>query len=799
MLTDMHLESYFESINLPQKGHDFVRRVRGSDPSRSVTEGNLENVSSVIYSEKMGHTIQSESSTGEYPAIYEYEFEPEVLEYWEQLPSVKVTGYNKSGRKTSWKLRADFLLLTKRGVIVDEIKSDNYINKKISEGHPAWYVDDQDVTHYLPAEEYFLQLGIEYRIRKISSFNKKLLSNRRLLMSSRQEDSPSPKIINKVKSALTQNFSMTMKELVELLKLTDVTPLIQMIDKGEMFCEIDQELLSDYENIHLALTKEISMQARSLRMQDRMATNLIGIEVNGLPSCAHAESALKKLNRIEQGEKSRSVRRWIKQIEEGKSIGLSPFESLLPRYANSGRREERFSDEEIVIFQKAVDHYYANERRSNVTSAYIRYRKYMQENHPALDFMCESTFRRRLRKLDQKKIAYKRGGKRMMHANSTTTALETRSLKYRVPFQRAHIDHTKVKCFLVWGTDGRTDFCGKPWLTLLIDEATDMILGYHFSFASPSRMADACVLRDCVRRYEKLPEEVIADHGSDFKSAYFRSLLASEKVTLTFRPTSCSKAGSEVERVFNEFLTQWLTQRDGNTANRVAARAVDGAFSSKRMAVFDPEDFLWEFDQFVAHRNSRLRGAKTQTIEMTFNKNSNLYACVGRKVQFDERFIVATAVESNHYTIERNDIKIDHIRYSHPALKSTRVAKTKVEVRTEPENPYIVYAFIGGKWVSCAATGAVEFMERTSISKRVETLKIRGAGSLRAYAKRHAQDDLAERLNKADERLKKAKEVGWLEVEDLPNTEDTEVSINIFEQLANAEVQRLSTSTWNQP
>ena len=149
MLTDMHLESYFESINLPQKGRDFVRRVRGSDPSRSVTEGNLENVSSVIYSEKMGHTIQSESSTGEYPAIYEYEFEPEVLEYWEQLPSVKVTGYNKSGRKTSWKLRADFLLLTKRGVIVDEIKSDNYINKKISEGHPAWYVDDQDVTHYL--------------------------------------------------------------------------------------------------------------------------------------------------------------------------------------------------------------------------------------------------------------------------------------------------------------------------------------------------------------------------------------------------------------------------------------------------------------------------------------------------------------------------------------------------------------------------------------------------------------------------------------------------------------------------
>ena len=89
-------------------------------------------------------------------------------------------------------------------------------------------------------------------------------------------------------------------------------------------------------------------------------------------------------------------------------------------------------------------------------------------------------------------------------------------------------------------------------------------------------------------------------------------------------------------------------------------------------------------------------------------------------------------------------------------------------------------------------------MEKTTINQQVETLKIRGAGTLRALAKVRAQDELADLLDQADKQLEQAKQAGWIDLNDV-ESDDTDVSINIFEQLANAEVQRLSTSTWSQP
>ncbi|MAH06603.1 MAG: hypothetical protein CL561_13695 [Alphaproteobacteria bacterium] len=798
MLTDMQLESYFESINLPDRGRKFVTRTRCDEPSRSVTEGCYQNTSSLIYSEKMGHTAQAESGTGEYAAVYEYVYSRDVLEHWDQLPPVKVKGLNKNGRSSAWTIRSDFLVLYTHGVEVHEIKADSVIEKNLAQGHPAWGRDESGEIHYYPAEEYYADLGIRFRIRPVSSFNKTLLSNYKLLLSSRNAEPLSSHLIKKTIHLLDNTYSIKMSDLMTELAIQDATPLIQMVDKEIVFCELEKEFLSDYQNIYIAISQPLSRHARSLREEYNGMRNMMDVSISSLPSRKEAEEALNRLRLLEEGKNDSTARAWKKKIKDGALQGLTPFESLLPRYKDSGNRNPRSSKEEQQVFQRAVSLYYANPSRPSVKSAYGRYRKLVRDELGDDSVITEKSFRQRLKNCDQMKLAYARGGKRMMYAHSNTSAVKHRTLKSRVAFQRAHIDHHVVKCFIVWGNDGRVDFIGKPCLSLLIDEASDMPLGYHFSFASPSRMADACVLRDCVRRYGKLPEEIVADHGSDFKSVYFRSLLASEKINLTFRPKSMSKAGSEVERFFNEFQTQWLCQREGNMVNKHAARAVDGKHASRRMAVFQPEDLLREFEQYIAHRNNKLKGPKTKTATAAFNESVATYGCVGRSVDYDERFIVASAVEAKNYTIERNDIKIDEVRYSHPSLRNTRLTNSKVEVRIEPENPYVVYAYVNNKWVSCAATGAVEFMEKTTINQQVETLKIRGAGTLRALAKVRAQDELADLLDQADKQLEQAKQAGWIDLNDV-ESDDTDVSINIFEQLANAEVQRLSTSTWSQP
>lgn len=796
MFTDIELDSYFESIDLHRKGREFVRTVRVSDPSRSVTEGCYQNVTSLIYSEKMGFTIQSDSSTGEYSAVYGYEMDNNVLEFWDQLPPTKIKGLNKHGKSAAWSVRPDFLVLHHNCVEVHEIKADSFIDKQLRSGHPSWGRDDTGKIHYFPAEKYFSDIGIKYRIRPISSFNKTLLSNQKLLLSSRREKPPCSRLTSAVMELLTKRFSLTMQVLLEELGVVNAVPIIQMIDLGVIHCELEREFLSDNENVHVALTPELLVHARSVRAQSEKMRNILNIKIGDVPDLKSTKEALRRLKIIEEDGASSTVRAWKKKIKDGASQGLSAFESLLPKTNLRGNRKAKVSDNVLSIFQESVDLFYANPSRSSVKSAYVRYKNLARIKLPDEDPISEKTYRNRIRQLNQMKLGFERGGKRMMYANSPTSNVLDRSLKSRVAFQRAHIDHHLVKCFIVWGKDGKVDFVARPWLTLLIDEADDKVIGYHYSFAKPSRRADGCVLRDCVRRYGKLPEEIVADHGSDFKSVYLRSLLASEKVTLTFRPKSHSKSGSEVERFFNEFQTQWLCQRDGNMVDKYAARSVDGKFASRRMAVFQPVDLLREFEQYLAHRDNKLRGVKTETAEMSFNADLQTYGFVGKAVVYDERFIVASAVETDDYTIERNDIKIDGIRYSHPDLRKVSNKRTKVEVRVEPENPYVVYAFINDHWVSCVATGAVEFMEKSIINQKVETLKIRGAGSLRILAQQTAQDRLAELLSRADESLNGSLRSGWIDEDELEPVEESGISISVFDELATNELAQLSTAYW---
>lgn len=796
MLNDIQLESYLESKGLSEKARQYIRKVRSSEPSRSVTEGCYQNTSSLIYSEKMGHTIQSESGTGETPAIYEYEYLETVYEYWEQLPPVKVRGFNKSGNLSSWTIRTDFLILFKHGVEIHEIKADSFIAKKLAEGHPAWRKDEFGEVHYDPAEQYYSSIGLKYRVRPISSLNKTLLSNQKLLLSSRTMKEPDLALIQKTKELLAKSFSIKMDELMAELNIRDATPLIQMVDKQLIFCELDQEFLSDYENVFLSLTAQLSKQSRYLRISESKARSLITYEDRFLPSRKEAEKALDRLRQIEEGRNDSTARHWKKKVKDGILEGLTEFECLLPKHRNCGSRKPRTSAKEQELFFQSVRKYYATPKRPSVKSAYIRYKKLVRDIDNGDEPLSEKAYRNRIKNMDQMKLAHARGGKRMMYSKSNTSSVVDRSLKSKVAFQRAHIDHHVVKCFLVWGNDGKIEYVGRPWLTLLIDEATDMVLGYHFSFAKPTRMADGCVLRDCVRRYGKLPEEIVADHGSDFKSVYFRSLLASEKMTLTFRPKSMSKAGSEVERFFNEFQTQWLNQRQGNMVDKYAARSVDGKFASRKMAVSEPADLLREFGQYLEHRNNKLKGAKTKTAAGAFAGSNQVYGFVGRQIVYDERFIVSSAVETEKYSVDRNDIKIDEIRYSHPELRNTRLTKSKIEVRIEPENPYIVYAFVNNKWVSCVATGAVEFMEKTIINQRVETLKIRGAGTLRSLAKENAQSELADLLDDADKYLEQEKGIRPVD-EVKSDVAAHELDINIFEQLANENPQQLPTSIWS--
>lgn len=64
------------------------------------------------------------------------------------------------------------------------------------------------------------------------------------------------------------------------------------------------------------------------------------------------------------------------------------------------------------------------------------------------------------------------------------------------PLERVEVDHFMVDVHLVCGRTGQP--LGRPWLTLVVDHYSGMLLGYHLTFAPPSTASVLAALRHAI-------------------------------------------------------------------------------------------------------------------------------------------------------------------------------------------------------------------------------------------------------------------------------------------------------------
>ena len=84
MLSDQEFNDWCHYVNLPQSARQVISQIRDSQPIRRVKSSGI-NVRGDYASRKMGKTIQFESHLVELPRVEEYEEDPDVLEYYDQL------------------------------------------------------------------------------------------------------------------------------------------------------------------------------------------------------------------------------------------------------------------------------------------------------------------------------------------------------------------------------------------------------------------------------------------------------------------------------------------------------------------------------------------------------------------------------------------------------------------------------------------------------------------------------------------------------------------------------------------
>jgi putative transposase len=163
MLSQRDILSWVQRLKLPPEALPVIQHVRLSVPTRRVGGGRC-NVVGRYPSQKMGLTIQFESHRVELAAIYEMEYDADVLEYWDQPPSIKLDYRSPTGRCMGVLHTPDFVI-RQNSAGWEEWKAVEDL-RKLAEHNPNRYcLDDNGQWRSPPGEEHASELGLYYRVR----------------------------------------------------------------------------------------------------------------------------------------------------------------------------------------------------------------------------------------------------------------------------------------------------------------------------------------------------------------------------------------------------------------------------------------------------------------------------------------------------------------------------------------------------------------------------------------------------------------------------------------------------------
>jgi putative transposase len=172
------------------------------------------------------------------------------------------------------------------------------------------------------------------------------------------------------------------------------------------------------------------------------------------------------------------------------------------------------------------------------------------------------------------------------------------------PLEEVQIDHTLVDVLVVH-EDGTV--AGRPWLTLAIDVATRVVLGWYLTMDAPSSISVAMCLAHAMLPKPETQDDpelwpmygkplcVLLDNGKDFRSYALKRGCEQHGIELKWRPVRVPHYGAHIERLIGTFMTM-VHSLPGTTFSNVKAR---GDYPSERRACLTLEDLRAWFVQKI--------------------------------------------------------------------------------------------------------------------------------------------------------------------------------------------------------
>jgi putative transposase len=292
-----------------------------------------------------------------------------------------------------------------------------------------------------------------------------------------------------------------------------------------------------------------------------------------------------------------------------------------------------------------------------------------------------NTIRNRIRKLDAyKKIKARKGSKA---ARDELAPLKGHFPGADCPLSVVQVDHTPVDIILV--DDIHRQPIGRPWLTLLIDVFSRMVLGFYISFDPPGNLSLGLCLTHAFLPKEKwlaklnietawpcwgIPRTIHADNAKEFRGNMLQKACKEYGINLEWRPVATPHYGAHIERLLGT-LNHEIHAVSGTTFSNPTERGEYDSMGQAAMSLAEFEAWFTILCVEVYHQKKHSGIgmppiAKWQEGILGTKKKPGIG--IPQRIT-DEQRLKLDLMPFETRTVQQYGIVWDHIEYQHDVLR----------------------------------------------------------------------------------------------------------------------------------
>ncbi|MBY4639837.1 DDE-type integrase/transposase/recombinase [Gluconacetobacter entanii] len=381
--------------------------------------------------------------------------------------------------------------------------------------------------------------------------------------------------------------------------------------------------------------------------------------------------------------------RLIKKLREEKTTS-----ALIPHARGPRPGSRRLSDAVERLIMEVVKKSYLQREKPTLTRVY----RHLCEACRAVDRKPPSmkALRARINAIDLKKQVRRREGSVVAeaHFHQIKGSLETTR-----PLEIVQIDHTKVDLILV--DDVTRCSIGRPWLTLVLDVHTRMVLGFLLSLEAPSATSVALAVAQAVLpkdtwRAERLIEHswptaglptcIHVDNGAEFHSRAFERGCAQHGVEIVYRPPATPRYGGHIERLMGTLMGR-IHCLPGTTFSNVQVR---GDYASEARACLSFREFerILALEVLGPYHNEVHRSLGCTPVARWVEATQG----ISLRHPVDEQGFLLDFMPFQERVVRRDGVRLFNIQYQDGALAHLlRRPGTKMRVKYDPRNLSAVF------------------------------------------------------------------------------------------------------------